>query len=214
MTTQPDHDNNHSGNTGKAADSNMSAKAAKSLKKVQRDRAHKRLRRRVNPHDLMAQTINDVGDSGLRKVVEECFRATEIRQTLTTLPSERPQKIVYPIEQLRRAASYPWSLEVVRPHEAEVLKVCTLLLGCQDLLGGTASASEQLRAIARPALCKLGSGQSKLLRQLMGWGNFDEQDHDHCLAMRALMRRGLQASCRSAQPGPTGNLGGHAGMGY
>lgn len=162
----------------------------------------------TDPQTLVAQAVADVRHDGLRRVLELCCSATEVRQVLTSLLSPTPGYIVSPVQTLRRAAETARLWWAFGPQEGEVLYVSTFIQGCQDLLAastdGSESAADRMFAIIRPALYKLDEHhprQAWLLRQSLGRGNVDEEDEQQAPRLRESVRRALRAS---RQPGRNG----------
>ncbi|TXT40496.1 MAG: hypothetical protein FD135_1276 [Comamonadaceae bacterium] len=162
----------------------------------------------TDPQTLVDQAVADVRHDGLRRVLELCCSATEVRQVLTSLSSSTPGYVVSPIQTLRRAAETARLWWAFGAQEGEVLYVSTFIQGCQDLLAassdGLESAQDRMFAIIRPALFKLDEHhprQAWLLRQSLGRGNVDEEDEQEVPRLRESVRRALLAS---RQPGRHG----------
>lgn len=162
----------------------------------------------TDPQTLVDQAVADVRHDGLRRVLELCCSATEVRQALTSLLSPTPGYIFSPVQRLRRAAQTARLWWAFGAQEGEVLYVSTFIQGCQDLLAastdGFESAQERMFAIIRPALFKLDEHhprQAWLLRQALGRGNVDEEDAQEAPRLRESVRRALLASCQSGRQG-------------
>ena len=162
----------------------------------------------TDPQSLVDQAVADVSHDGLRRVLELCCSATEVRQVLTSLLSPAPGYIVSPVQTLRRAAQTARLWWAFGAQEGEVLYVSTFIQGCQDLLAassdGLESAQERMFAIIRPALFKLDEHhprQAWLLRQALGRGNVDEEDEQEAPRLRESVRRALLASRQTGRHG-------------
>lgn len=162
----------------------------------------------TDPQTLVDQAVADVRHDGLRRVLELCCSATEVRQALTSLLSPSPGYIVSPVQTLRRAAQTARLWWAFGAQEGEVLYVSTFIQGCQDLLAassdGFESAQERMFAIIRPALFKLDEHhprQAWLLRQALGRGNVDEEDEQEAPRLRESVRRALLASRQTGRHG-------------
>jgi len=162
----------------------------------------------TDPQTLVDQAVADVSHDGLRRVLELCCSATEVRQALSSLSFSKSGYAVSPIQTLRRAAETARLWWAFGAQEGEVLYVSTFIQGCQDLLvrnrDGAQSVEDWMFAIIRPAVFKLDEHhphQAWLLRQTLGRGNIDEEDVEQVPRLRESVKRALMAVRQSARHG-------------
>ena len=146
---------------------------------------------------LLAALLGDIHCRHTRRFLATVLAEPEMDALLFTPEGRFPQTLL--IQQLQRAARTSTAWCALGRAQSDVLYAATVLQGLHLRLHrfvyGKADVADVLFTLVHPALRQLDDDApltARWLRELMGWGNWDESDPDYLQQMKHALQRTLQ----------------------
>ena len=146
---------------------------------------------------LLAALLGDIHCRHVRRFLATVLAEPEMDALLFTPEARLPQTLL--IQQLQRAARTSTAWCALGRAQSDVLYAATVLQGLHLRLHrfvyGKADVADVLFTLVHPALRQLDDDApltARWLRELMGWGNWDESDPDYLQQMKHALQRTLQ----------------------